>query len=286
MKFFLSLLFSATFVFSSSAFIEPKELRELIIQTNTVLLDTTDSENFKKGHIPSAVNVDVSNFRKQVGPYQLMKSPEDVQKGIRALGINNNSRVVIYGHNKPKEILKAGYIALALITNGFTNISILDGGYTEWIEEYEDFISTADKDIKEGNFVAHFNPNILVDLKYVRDSIGKVSMIESRTKRYYDAEAQSKGVRRLGHIPKAKSSFWGDKFGSDYMLKTDKELKAIYIDQNELKNDKEVIVYCTGGLEASINWYILHQHLNFKNVKIYDASMREWGNRDDTPMEK
>ena len=286
MKFFLSLLFSATFVFSSSAFIEPKELRELIIQTNTVLLDTTDSENFKKGHIPSAVNVDVSNFRKQVGPYQLMKSPEDVQKGIRALGINNNSRVVIYGHNKPKEILKAGYIALALITNGFTNISILDGGYTEWIEEYEDFISTADKYIKEGNFVAHFNHNILVDLKYVRDSIGKVSMIESRPKRYYDAEAQSKGVRRLGHIPKAKSSFWGDKFGSDYMLKTDKELKAIYIDQNELKNDKEVIVYCTGGLEASINWYILHQHLNFKNVKIYDASMREWGNRDDTPMEK
>ena len=286
MKLFLSLLFSATFVFASTAFIEPKELRELIIKTDTVLLDTTDLKTFKKGHIPSAINVDASKFRKQVGPYQLMKSPEEIQKLIRALGINNNSRVVIYGHNKTKEILKAGYIALSLITNGFTNISILDGGYTEWIEEYEDFISTADKDIKEGNFVAHFNPNILVDLKYVRDSIGKVSMIESRPKRYYDAEAQSKGVRRLGHIPKAKSSFWGDKFGSDYMLKTDKELKAIYIDQNELKNDKEVIVYCTGGLEASINWYILHQHLNFKNVKIYDASMREWGNRDDTPMEK
>jgi len=286
MKLFLSLLFSATFVFASTAFIEPKELRELIIKTDTVLLDTTDLKTFKKGHIPSAINVDASKFRKQVGPYQLMKSPEEIQKLIRALGINNNSRVVIYGHNKTKEILKAGYIALSLITNGFTNISILDGGYTEWIEEYEDFISTADKDIKEGNFTAQFNPNILVDLKYVQKSIGKVSMIESRPKRYYDAEAQSKGVRRLGHIPKAKSSFWGDKFGSDYMLKADEELKAIYINQNNLTKSKEVIVYCTGGLEASINWYILHQHLNFKDVKIYDASMREWGNRDDTPMEK
>jgi len=35
-----------------------------------------------------------------------------------------------------------------------------------------------------------------------------------------------------------------------------------------------------------MNWYVLTKHLNFKNVKIYDASMKQWGNLDDTPMEK
>ena len=286
MKFFFSLLFSATFVFSSTAFIKPKELRALIIKENTILLDTTDKETFKQGHIPSSINIDAMKLRKQVGPYQLMVSSKKAQKLFRSLGVNNNSHVVIYAHSKKKEFLKAGYIALALVVNGFTNVSILDGGYTEWLEEYEGFISTVNKDIKQGDFTAHFHPNILVDLAYVKKSIGKVSMIESRPKRYYDAQAQSKGVRRLGHIPKAKSSFWGDKFGSDDMLKSDEELKAIYIDKDKLTQDKEVIVYCTGGLEASINWYILHQHFNFKDVKIYDASMREWGNRDDTPLEK
>ena len=286
MKLFFSLLFSATFVFSSTAFIKPKELRALIIKQNTILLDTTDKNTFKQGHIPSAINVDAMKFRKQVGLYQLMESSKKIQKLFRSLGVNNNSHVVIYAHTKKKEFLKAGYLALALVVNGFTNVSILDGGYTEWLEEYEDFISMVDKDLKEGNFTAHFNPNILVDLEYVRKSIGEVSMIESRPKRYYDAQAQSKGVRRLGHIPKAKSSFWGNKFESDTMLKADKELENIYISQDKLKQNKEVIVYCTGGLEASINWYILHQHFNFKDVKIYDASMREWGNRDDTPMEK
>ena len=286
MKFFLSLLFSATFVFSSTAFIEPKELRALIIKKSTILLDTTDKSTFKQGHIPSAINIDVMKFRKQVGPYQLMVSSKEVQKLFRSFGINQNSHVIIYSHTKKKEFLKAGYIALALVVNGFTNVSILDGGYTEWIEEYEDFISMTEKNIKQGNFTAQFNPNILVDLAYVKKSIGKVSMIESRPKRYYDAQAHSKGVRRLGHIPKAKSSFWGDKFGSDNILKSDEELNAIYLDKDNLKQNKEVIVYCTGGLEASMNWYILHQHFNFKDVKIYDASMREWGNRDDTPLEK
>ena len=286
MRFFLALLLSFTFLYSSSAFIKPTELRKLIIKQNTILLDTTDKETFKEGHIPSAINVNVSEFRKQVGPYKIMKSSEEIQKYFRSFGINNNSHVVIYAHTKKKEFLKASYLALALVANGFTNISILDGGYTEWLDEYDNFISTATKHIKEGNFTAKFNPNILVNLEYVRKSIGKISMIESRPKRYFDAEAQSHGVRRLGHIPKAKSSFWGDKFGSDAMLKEDTELKKIYINHDELIKSKEVIVYCTGGLEASMNWYILHQYFHFDDVKVYDASMREWGNRNDTPLEK
>jgi len=286
MKLFIILIFSTSFLFSSTAFVTPTELRKLIIKQNTVLLDTTDAQTFKEGHIPSAINVNASVFRKQVGPYKVMKSSEKIQAYLRSFGVNNSSRVVIYAHSKKKEMLKASYIALALVVNGFHNISILDGGYTEWLDEYENFISTAKKNIKKGNFQAKFNPNILVDLEYVRKRIGKVHMIESRPKRYFDAEAKSKGVRRLGHIPKAKSSFWGDKFGSDTMLKEDKELEKIYINQNGLEENKEVIVYCTGGLEASMNWYILHQYLHFENVKMYDASMREWGNRDDTPLEK
>ena len=286
MKLLFLLLSTSLILLSSTAFIKPTELRKLIIKQNTILFDTTDKETFKEGHIPSAINVNVSEFRKQVGSYKVMKSSQNIQAYFRSFGVNNNSHVVIYAHTKKKESLKASYLALALVANGFTNISILDGGYTEWLDEYDNFISTAQKNIKQGNFKAKFNPNILVNLEYVRKSIGKVSMIESRPKRYYDAEAQSKGVRRLGHIPKAKSSFWGDKFASDATLKEDAALNKIYSDHDKLRKDKEVIVYCTGGLEASMNWYILHQHFHFENVKVYDASMREWGNRDDTPLEK
>lgn len=286
MKSLLLLLLTTAYLFSLDAFIEPKELRELITKKNVILIATTDEKTFQAGHIPSALRADISSFRQQVGPFQLMKSSQEIQKVARSLGINQDSKVVFYGHNKPKELLKASYMALALLTNGAKDVSILNGGYEHWLFEYEDFISKVDRDVKEGNFIAKLNPNILVDINYVKNNIGKIPMIEARPLRYFTGEAQSSGVKRLGHIKSAQSSAWGNKFEHDQTIKSNQELNEIYIDTNHLSPDKEVITYCTGGLEASMNWYILRQHLNFKNVKLYDASMREWGNRDDTPMEK
>ncbi len=282
MKLLLTLLFSSAFLFASSAFITPDELRHAMNKEKIILLDTTDTATYNKGHIPTALHVDINDFRHKEKQYQLMNSPQQIQKVARSLGINQDSKVVLYGHNKPKELLKASYIAMALIANGLKNVAILDGGYPEWLFHYEGFTSTESLPVKKGNFRAKFNPNILVDLAYVKNHIGKVPMIEARPLRFYNAQAQSKGVRRLGHIKGATSSAWADKLDNDYCIKPKKELQSIY----KLDPKKEVITYCTGGLEASMNWYILSQHLHFKDVKLYDASMREWGNRDDTPMEK
>ncbi len=286
MKLLLILLLSSVYLFSSEAFISSSDLREQMPKKNLVILDTTNPDTFDKGHIPGALRADISDFRHSVDAYQLMNSSKTIETVARSLGIDNDSIVVIYGHNQPKELLKASYIALSLITNGFENVSILNGGYAAWIEEYEGFISKTPRTPKTGNFVAKFNPNILVDLDYVKDNIGKIPMIEARPLRYFNAEAQSKGVKRLGHIAKAKSSAWSNKFDTDETIKSNEELNEVYIKTDGLNAEKEVITYCTGGLEASMNWYILHERLNFKDVKIYDASMREWGNRDDTPMEK
>lgn len=73
MKFLPMLILSSMYLFSSEAFITPHELREMITHKNVVLINTTDEKTFHAGHIPSAVRADISSFRKQVGPYQLIK---------------------------------------------------------------------------------------------------------------------------------------------------------------------------------------------------------------------
>lgn len=284
MKFFIVLFLSVVYLFGSKAFVSAIELQKKLEDKNLVILDVTDKETFQSGHIPGAINVDAMRLRDQVGKYQLMKSSKEVEAYARELGINNDSKVVIYGHSKSKELLKSSYIALALSVNGLEEISILDGGFNEWTFEFKELVSTKALKPKIGNFTAVYNPNTLVDMKYVKENMNKKDMVESRPKKYYDGEEHSKGVKRLGHIPGAVSSFWGDKFNADDTICDTKELKDIFFKENKLKADKEVVVYCTGGLEASMNWYILTQHLGFKDVKLYDASMREWGNRDDTPM--
>jgi len=290
MKLLLTLLFTSAMLFANNAFISAKELGKKLQDKNIVLIDTTDLKTYQNGHIPNARQVDISSFRHWVdNTYLLMNTSKEIEAIAQNLGINSDSYVVLYGHNKPKELLKASYIALSLIVNGFENISILDGGFNAWKQEFSGdkiAISTINPKYTQGNFKTKYNPNILVDMKYVQNQIGKVAMIEARSKEYYDGTAQSKGVKRLGHIKDAQSSNWQKKFEKNEKLADDTKLKNIFYKEHKLNADKEVITYCTGGLEASMNWYILTQYLNFKDVKLYDASMKEWGNIESTPMEK
>jgi thiosulfate/3-mercaptopyruvate sulfurtransferase len=290
MKLLLTLLLTTLTLFANNAFIKAEDLYSKLNDKNLVIIDTTNQQNYEQGHITNARRADISAFRHWVDKtYLLMNSPQEIQTAARNLGINDDSYVVLYGHNNPKELLKASYIALSLIVNGFDNVSILDGGFSEWknrLLDKEDAISLQTPTYIKGNFTAKYNPSVLVDMQYVKEKVGKTAMIEARPKKFYNGSAQSPGVKRLGHISGAKSSFWLDKFNKDEMLQDDKKLKKIFFEENNLDTNKEVITYCTGGLEASMNWYILTQYLDFKDVKLYDASMKEWGNLQNTPMQK
>ena len=286
MKLLLSIFILSFTLFAADAFVEVGYLKQNINNKNLVLLDTTDIKTFNKGHIQNAIQVDIWDFRHKVNnQYVLINTSKKIEETARNLGINSDSEVIIYGHHKDKELLKSSYIALALISNGFTNVSLLNGGWGAW-EDKDNTIPTTARKIKKGNFVATFNPNILVDLDYVKAHINKTPMIEARPKIYFAGEKKSNGVKRLGHITGAQSSFWREKFELDDTLKSDKKLDKIFYTHHKLDKNKEVIAYCTGGLEASMNWYVLSQYMNFKDVKIYDASMKQWGNLENTPMQK
>ena len=269
---------------ASTGFISAEALNKILDQKNLIIVDVGSRKDYDAGHVPHAVRSEIASWRKPVELHQQMRSSSDIQKEMQRLGINANSQVVIYGHNKKKEALKSSYMALAMIVNGLKDVTILNGAYAEWEDDEERPISTKLAHNAKGNFKAKFNPNILIDLEYTKAHIGKVPMLEARPPVFYYGTLKSSGVKRIGHIPKAMSSFWKDKFEIDGTLKDEETLKEIVLDGYNLKKDKEVILYCTGGLEASMNWFILSQHMHFSNAKIYDASLREWANHDETPL--
>ena len=282
---FIPFLLSVT-LFANNGFISVDELKKNIDNPNYIILDISDLDTYRHGHIKHSVITDVEDFREKIASYSLMRKPSQIQKLARSLGINDNSTIIIYGHNNPSDLLKESYIALALIVNGAKNISILNGGYLAWTFESNILSHTSISSPKDGNFTSLYNPNILVNLDYMKSNLGKIAMLDARSTDVYYGTSSSMGVKRLGHIKGAMSSFWKDKFLTDETLRQNEELKDIFLKGYNLKQDDEVISYCTGGIEASMNWYILYNYLGLKNAKLYDASMREWGNRDDTPMER
>lgn len=118
MKIPFMMILTSLYLVASTAFISSTELEAKLHDKTLVILDVTDEQTYMSGHIPNAVRADAGAFRHQVEKYQLMNSPDEVQAVAQSLGINNDSDIVIYGHGKDKELLKASYIALSLIANG------------------------------------------------------------------------------------------------------------------------------------------------------------------------
>ena len=282
---YLLLLISITLTsYAATAFISADALDEIHQNENIIIIDVGSKKDYLQGHIPSAQHTEISNWRRSVEKHKLMQPSAKIEEVMRSLNINNDSHVIIYGHNKGKEILKSSYIALAMITHGLKDVSILDGAYEEWIDDEERTVSKKESIRLMGNFKATKRMNVIVDMAYVKKHINKTPMLEARPAVFYYGSLRSQGVKRIGHIPHAMSSYWKDKFEIDATLKSDDILKEIFTDGFKLNPKKEVILYCTGGLEASMNWFVLSQHLKYTQAKIYDGSLREWANRDDTPL--
>lgn len=272
---------------ASDALVSPKLLASKLDSNNLVIVDISDKSIYKKeGHIPGAAHTQIGAWRVGNGPFLTIRSEKAIETEMRRLGIHNDSDVVIYAHIKtPKDFLKASYLYWAMRYHGLKNVALLDGGLEEWVRKKHP-VTLKSEQQKPGSFTAKRNPALIADRLYVASKIGTTPMLDARPPEFYFGIKPSGSVKRSGHIAGAMSYFWKYSVDEAYRLKEVAELEAVFGEGLGLKKDKEVIVYCTGGLETSFNFFVLDGVLGYQKVRLYDESMKEWGNRDDTPMRR
>jgi len=80
---------------------------------------------------------------------------------------------------------------------------------------------------------------------------------------------------------------WGRAVNPEtHTFKSAVDLAAIYQKEQGLKRSDDVIVYCRIGERSSHTWFVLTYLLGLNNVRNYDGSWTEWGNRVGAPIEK
>ena len=94
------------------------------------------------------------------------------------------------------------------------------------------------------------------------------------------------GALRGGHIPGAASIPWSKAANEDSTFRAVEELRALYLDQEQLDPNEETIAYCRIGERSSHTWFVLKYLLGFKDVKNYDGSWTEWGSLVGVPIVK
>ena len=119
----------------------------------------------------------------------------------------------------------------------------------------------------------------------LKERIGQagVQIWDARSIEEYDGR-NDRGNARKGHVPGANNAEWTQMMSNDD-LQTFRPAAEMWevIDRLGLSPDKEIVSYCQGGIRAAHANFVLTL-LGFTNARNYDGSMREWANRDDTPL--
>jgi thiosulfate/3-mercaptopyruvate sulfurtransferase len=251
---------------------------------NLRIVEVSDGGTYQIEHIGNAAHTSIDAWRFDNGTFLSVRSVEEIEKEISRLGIDKNTDVVLYAPiNSPKDLLKATYIYWALNYHGVKNVALLDGGLA--LYKSANFpLSSEALTIKPSAFKAELDKTKIADLNYVKKHLGKLPMIDARPSDMYLGVTPTATVKRNGHIQGGMSYSWNYSVDKDYLLKPKATLESVFKEGYKLDKNKELLVYCTGGLETSFNYFVLSGVLGYKHVRLYDASMKEWGNREDTPM--
>lgn len=284
MKIFIAVVASAISLLAIEPIVTPQWLNEHKNDPKLRIVEVSEGDLYGLEHIPSAAHTAIGKWRFDNGTFLSIRPVEEIEKEISRLGIDENSDVVLYAPiNEAKDLLKASYIYWALNYHGIKNVALLDGGLKVWKNSKLE-LTQAEPSLKATAFKAKIDKEKIADIGYVKSHLGKLPMIDARPSDMYLGVTPTPTVKRNGHIRGGMSYSWNYSVDKEYILKPTAMLESVFKEGYALDKNKEVLVYCTGGLETSFNYFVLSGVLGYKNVRLYDASMKEWGNRDDTPM--
>lgn len=257
------------------------------LNDNKVVLIDARAKGYEEGHIPGAVNLkwgDINDPKNLVKGFLL--GEEAFGKAIRNLGVNQDSTVLVYDEGNA---LSATRIFYALEYYGLQNqVKVLNGGYPAWLTAGKD-VSTDAAQITPGNFTSKANADLISTKDEIKGELNdrKLVFLDARSVNEYTGE-DLRGNKNGGHIPGAVNREWTEsiKKGEDGIerFKSYDTLKSEFEKIGAVK-DATVVPYCQTNVRGAHTYFTLRL-LGYTDIRPYEGSWSEWGNADDTKIEK
>lgn len=252
----------------------------------------TDKKTGKKtlvelgGHIDGAVPVEnkqvrtarVINGLKLVG---MIPERADFEKLARGWGVQAGRPVVIVSAGmEPIDFNEASRLYWQFKVYGEDNIAVLSGGTAGWIAEGRE-VSTAAVKPAEGNWAstADRSAELTATSEDVEKAMAaKTQLIDARDPATFLGLAKPGTVSAFGHLQGAKNvptTLMSSQGGDAARIMSADTYRDIF-KMSGVDPQAPAISYCNTGHQASGTWFVLHEVLGNKQVKLYDGSMHEW----------
>jgi len=248
----------------------------------TIIQIERSTEAWAEGHIPGAQPLAFSSIVVNRGNLTAELPPvETLDSVLESVGISSGRRVVIYG-----EPLYASRLLFTLDYLGLGGrAAILDGGLPKWQAEGRP-VTTDPAPVSRGTIEPRLQPAVLVDAAWIQRHLADsmTVLLDARSIAEYKGETPGEHIERPGHIPGAVNIYWRELFGRhNPPILLDRQTLRSLLRESRLGPDKQVVVYCRTGTQAS--WlYLALRYLGYA-PSLYDASYTEWSADPSLPIE-
>ncbi|MBR0671620.1 sulfurtransferase [Neoroseomonas soli] len=238
--------------------------------------------DYDKGHIPGSAFLDLQGELSDSSSRFNFTMPDaqDLAARFAAKGIGDGTRVVLYSRSSLQWATRIWWMLRAI---GFDDAAVLDGGFDKWSAEGRP-VETAETRYPAARLAARPRPGLFVGKEEIRAAIGdaKVCTINALASDLHKGENPRYG--RPGRVPGSVNVPALALVDAASLTFNAADAVAATFGAVGADKSKRILVYCGGGIAATLDAFLLHQ-LGYEDIAVYDNSMNEWARDESLPIE-
>lgn len=261
-------------------------------------LDNSSKADYLRAHIPGAIWTDYLKdgwrHKDKNGTIGQLSPLPNLEKLIGGLGIGNDDHVVIVPlGGTALDVGTATRIYWTFKVLSHDNVSILNGGMVAYTKEVDAKTKQPVNPLEKGaatrkakTFKGKLRAEMLADKNDVQKAMkAGVTLVDNRPNDQYLGINKHGQSKRTGTVPGAKNlpeNWLTENGGGQFRDKA--ALEQLY-KLASVPTSGEQISFCNTGHWASLGWFVSHEIMGNKNVKMYDGSMVEWSGDANLPIQ-
>lgn len=239
---------------------------------------------YRAAHVPGALFFDLEDLSDERSALPHMApSPEKFASRMRALGVGDGCRVVVYDtvgfFSAPRAWWMFRYF-------GVEDAFVLDGGLPAWTAAGGDL-----EDLEPPKRRRHLTPSrramLMRDVTDVAAAVklGSAEIIDARAPERFRGEVdEPRAGLRAGRIPGSKNVPFTALVAEDGRMRDPDALRAVF-DAAGVDLSQPIMTSCGSGVTAAVVNLALDR-IGVRDHAVYDGSWTEWGASEMLPIER